>query len=161
MDTVERRAARVLLIAGGAVLLIQGHDPAKPELGPWWHTPGGGIDEHESLATAAAREIEEETGLHLDPDALGACVATRTTTFEFERRHYEQDEWFFAVRVDRFEPHGDGWIEVERRSLLQYRWWTPAELDATSDVVYPAELGALVRAVLAGGPTEPMVLSGD
>jgi 8-oxo-dGTP pyrophosphatase MutT (NUDIX family) len=161
METVERRAARVLLIADGAVLLIQGHDPAQPELGPWWHTPGGGIEDDEPVAHAATREIEEETGLALDPSALGACVATRRTTFEFERRRYEQDEWFFAVPVERFEPHGAGWVEVERRSLLRYGWWTADELDATTDVVYPRELAAVVRAVLAGDIAEPLRLSSD
>jgi 8-oxo-dGTP pyrophosphatase MutT (NUDIX family) len=161
LDTVERRAARVLLIADGAVLLIQGHDPSQPELGPWWHTPGGGIEEGEALETAAAREVEEETGLHVDAESLGPCIATRRTTFAFDGRSYEQDEWFFALRVDRFEPHGRGWIEIEQRSLLRYGWWTPDELDATSEIVYPAELGTVVRALLAGPIVEPRRLSGD
>jgi 8-oxo-dGTP pyrophosphatase MutT (NUDIX family) len=161
MDIVERRAARVLLVADGAVLLIQGQDPSRPELGPWWHTPGGGIEADERVEAAAAREVDEETGLRLDPDALGPCVATRRTTFEFDHRRYQQDEWFYAVEVERFEPHGAGWIEIERRSLLRYGWWTPDELDATSDVVFPRELAAVVRAVIAGAITEPFRLSSD
>jgi 8-oxo-dGTP pyrophosphatase MutT (NUDIX family) len=161
MQTVDRRAARVLLLADGAVLLIQGHDPSQPELGPWWHTPGGGIEEGEPLEEAAAREVEEETGLRLDAGSLGPYVATRRTGFEFDGCHYEQDEWFFAARVERFEPHGRGWVEIERRSLLRYGWWTPDELDATDDVVYPRELADLVRVLLAGGPAEPVRLSRD
>jgi 8-oxo-dGTP pyrophosphatase MutT (NUDIX family) len=161
MEHVERRAARVLLIADDAVLLIQGHDPSHPELGAWWHTPGGGIEEREPVATAATREIEEETGLRLDADALGPCVATRRTTFEFEGVTYDQEEWFFAARVERFEPHDAGWEEAERRSLLEYRWWTAVELDATADTVYPARLAALLRAVLAGPIAKPLRLTGD
>ena len=161
MEIVERRAARVLLIANGAVLLIQGFDPASPELGPWWHTTGGGIEPDEPITTAAAREIEEETGLALDAAALGPCVARRRTTFEFDRVTYRQEEWFFAALVDDFEPHDAGWEDIERRSLLAYRWWTVAELEATTERVYPVELAALLRAVLEGGPGEPMVLSGD
>lgn len=161
MEIIQRRAARVLLIADDAVLLIQGHDPSRPELGPWWHTPGGGIERDEPIAVAAAREIAEETGLVLEPAELGACVATRATTFEFEGVTYQQEEWFFAAFVDRFDPHGAGWEEIERRSLLQYRWWTAGELDATSAVVYPAGLGAVVRAVLGGPITTPLRLASD
>ena len=68
---IERQAARTLLIADGSVLLIKGCDPARPEAGTWWLTPGGGIDDGESLEVAAVREVLEETGLQLAPDELG------------------------------------------------------------------------------------------
>jgi 8-oxo-dGTP pyrophosphatase MutT (NUDIX family) len=158
--TIERRAARALLVSDGALLLIEGCDPARPEEGTWWLTPGGGIDDGETREDAVVREVLEETGLTLRLADVGPVVATRVADFEFDGEAYHQSEWFFAIEVERFEPHGAGWEPVEHRALLAYRWWTVDELEATADVVYPAELAAVLRAVLAGDVTDPIELSG-
>ena len=77
-----RRGARVLLLAGEEVLLLNDSDPGIPG-SSWWVTPGGGIDAGENPAEAACREAGEETGLQLTPlDLVGpvargrACHAT-------------------------------------------------------------------------------------
>lgn len=158
--TIERVAARALLIADEAVLLIQGFDPQRPDNGKWWITPGGGIDDGESPAAAAAREIFEETGLLVAPHDLGPIVATRTAEFDFEGKHYLQRESFFAVKVAPFTAHTHGWDTIEQRTLLAHRWWTVGDLAATTETVYPLELPELMRAVIAGGCDLPMVLSG-
>ena len=158
--TIERRAARALLIADGAVLLIEGTDPARTDVGTWWLTPGGGIDEGESREDAVVREVLEETGLTLRLADVGPVVATRLADFEFDGATYHQSEWFFAIEVEQFEPHGAGWEPIEHRALLAYKWWTVDELESTAAVVYPSELAAVLRAVLAGAVTDPLVLSG-
>ena len=49
MTPTARRSARVLVIdPDGCVLLLRGFDPARPERGDWWFTPGGGVDPGES-----------------------------------------------------------------------------------------------------------------
>ncbi len=158
---IERRAARTLLIADRSVLLIKGRDPGRPDLDPWWFTPGGGIEDGESIETAAVREVLEETGFHLTPDQLGAVVATRVAEFTFDDRDYRQREWFFAVATAAFAPHRDGWDDFERRALLDHRWWTVEELLATDETIYPSELADLVQAVLAGRIDRPIRLSGS
>ena len=53
-----RQAARVLLLdRAGRVLLFKGHDPARPELGSWWFTVGGGVDEGETVRQAGRMPI--------------------------------------------------------------------------------------------------------
>jgi 8-oxo-dGTP pyrophosphatase MutT (NUDIX family) len=158
---IERQAARVVLIADGCVLLQQGFDPGRPGDGPWWLTPGGGLDDGESLQDAAVREVLEETGHRLSADRLGPVIATRVADFEFEGRRYRQAESFFAVNVERFTPQHHGWDELEQRALLDHRWWTVDEIRATDETVYPGELAKVVQAVLAGALTEPIHLSGD
>jgi len=158
---IERRAARALLIAGRSVLLIKGRDPARPERGTWWLTPGGGIEDGESIEVAVAREILEETGLEIDPGRVGSVVATRVASFEFDERAFRQTESFFVLMVEPFTPTDQGWDDLERRELVAHRWWTIDELGTTDDVVYPHELVTLVQAVLDGCIDGPMQLSGD
>jgi 8-oxo-dGTP pyrophosphatase MutT (NUDIX family) len=157
----ERNAARVVLVADGRVLLQQGFDPGRPEARAWWITPGGGVNDGETVEGAAVREVLEETGLHLSPVQLGPVIATRVAAFEFESRRFQQSESFFAVNVEAFTPQHHGWDEVEQRALLGHRWWTVDELRATDEAVYPSELADVVQAVLDGTLTTPIRLSGD
>ena len=55
MAEFVRRSARVLLLdASDRLLLVQS--------GHAWFAPGGGVEEGERLAVAAARELREEIG---------------------------------------------------------------------------------------------------
>jgi 8-oxo-dGTP pyrophosphatase MutT (NUDIX family) len=158
---IERQAARVVLIADGRVLLQQGFDPGRPGDGPWWLTPGGGLDDAESIEDAAVREVLEETGFRLSPAQLGPVIATRVACFEFEHRQFRQTESFFAVNVERFTPQHHGWDELEQRALLDHRWWTVEEILATDETVYPSELAEIVQAVIARTLRAPIRLRGD
>jgi 8-oxo-dGTP pyrophosphatase MutT (NUDIX family) len=137
---VQRKAARVLLIDNdGRVLLFRGGDVTRPEAGTWWFTPGGGVENDESLVQAARREVLEETG-HVLPDDLGPVILTRTTQFLFEGVHYRQTESFYRVAAAHSHVDYSGWTEIERRTVHTHRWWSVDELRRTSEKVYPEGL---------------------
>lgn len=157
-NVVRRRAARVLVLdEHDRLLLLRGFDPADPESGSWWFTPGGGLDPGETATAAAGRELFEETGL-LDVQ-LDGPVWRRIAEFGFDGGHYRQEEVFFLARVPAGEVQDAGWSELERRSLLGFQWWTLDELAETADVVYPTTLARELRRLLRDGvPAEPLTV---
>jgi len=153
---VPRSGARVLLVDDAErTLLFRGSDPGRPGQ-RYWFTPGGGLDPGESRVDGAARELFEETGLRVDPAALGEPVWRETVEFPFDRVWYRQEQDFFLLRVARWEVDTAGFDPIERATVDQHRWWTLPELDATAEVYYPPDLPALLRRALAQASDRPV-----
>lgn len=145
-----RRAGRVLLVdASDRVLLFQGSDPRQPDA-VYWFTPGGGLDDGETTAQAAARELREETGLDVPPVELGPAVHSELARFSFDGVEYHQQQDFYLVRVPEWRVDTSGFDEVEQAWVFGHRWWTVAELGTTDEVYYPADLVAVLGAAGVG-----------
>ena len=146
-----RRAARaVVLDPDDRILLVRFVFPA----GDVWATPGGGIDEGESLEEAIRRELSEEVGL--EDIELGPWIWVREHVFPFLDGKWDgQAEQYVLVRTDRFEPVPRFTPE---QLLAEYvggaRWWTPAELADSDELFAPRRLPELLAALLRDGPPE-------
>jgi len=153
VTVLDRRAARVLLVDGaGRTLLLHGGDPARPGA-RWWITPGGGLDDGETLAEGAARELFEETGLRVDPAELGDPVWHETTEFSYRTTAYRQEQDFFLLRVAEWRVDTAGMDEDEQQTITEHRWWSAAEIEASDEQIFPRELAGLLRrfAAAVGG----------
>ncbi|MBB3159066.1 8-oxo-dGTP pyrophosphatase MutT (NUDIX family) [Microbacterium proteolyticum] len=145
-----RRTARVLVFdEDGALLLMKQHwgrrvRPAR------WLTVGGGIDPGEDAPTAAVRELYEETGLRVD--AVGEPVAYREIDLPPAEEYERRTAVYFVLRTARFEIARDAWTESERDDIVDVRWFSPAELAATTDAFDPEDVRGIVADLDAADP---------
>jgi 8-oxo-dGTP pyrophosphatase MutT (NUDIX family) len=132
----------IVLDGRGRVLLLRAQDPAGQE---WLLLPGGSVEDGETEAEAACRELYEETGLRVAD--VGAPIAVRENEFGYGARLQRQHEAIYAVRLRRVRPRTGAMVEEEeRRQHRGYVWWTGAPTPAGTRL-HPPDLATLVEAV--------------
>jgi 8-oxo-dGTP pyrophosphatase MutT (NUDIX family) len=150
---VERTSVRVVLRdAEGRVLLFHTTDPTMPEIGEWWELPGGGVEDGESYAETASREIAEETGFVLAPSEFGEPTWRRDSTYVRRHVRFWQHEVVVAARVAGSAPvpGADGRTPEELEEYDTHRWWSVEEIEASPQRFFPTPLGSLLRPFLDG-----------
>ena len=128
---VQRRAARVLPIdEQERVLLLYSRDPARPTA-PYWCTIGGAIEAGETPAQAASREMLEETGIAVSPDALTGPFHRAPVAFSYDGVAYVNDAHWFVTRLqDPVTVTFHGLEAAEVGNIMAAEWWA---LDALGD----------------------------
>jgi len=103
-----------------------------------WATPGG-VEDGETFAEAAMRELREETGIH------AAQIVGPVGRREM-RLQLPDGEWVLAVE-QYFVAHTgtesisrDGWTAQELEVMADHRWWGLDDLRSTTETVYPEGL---------------------
>ena len=118
-----RPAASLMLLRDGPdgpeVLLVE-RNPEQRFMGGAWVFPGGAVDgDAEEPQAAAVRELEEEAGIRLPPDAAIESFSRWITPAQVKTRF---DTWFFvAAAPDDAEPKPDG------NECVAVRWIRPQD----------------------------------
>lgn len=156
----RRRTARVLLLDDAdRLLLFRWPLNREPGSGHCWITPGGGVEEGETLRVAAARELREETGLVVSPGDLGPQVALTFGHADLGWAEGLFRDDFFLLRTAAYDIDTSGFTPIEREHVGAHRWWTLPELARAEEPVYPLKLADLLTDLLSGTiPAEPVRL---
>jgi 8-oxo-dGTP pyrophosphatase MutT (NUDIX family) len=143
-----RLAGRVIVLDPDDRVLLFRYDDGPPN-GRHWCTPGGGLNDGEDYLAGARRELAEETGWTDVP--LGAEVHQRVLIMEYSDVMVQQHERFFLARVEVARRElGEVAAMHTSDGIAAWHWWTLAEMDTTSEVIWPPTLAALVRGCRAG-----------
>jgi ADP-ribose pyrophosphatase YjhB (NUDIX family) len=138
-----RDAGRVIVLDPGNRVLLFRYDDGPPN-GQHWSTPGGGLNEGESWADGALRELIEETGWTDVP--LGDEVFRQVIVVRIAGALMRQHERLFAARIEtarREVIDVDGMHASD--GIAGWRWWSAAEIDGSTEKIFPASLAGLIR----------------
>ena len=112
----------------------------------YWATPGGALEDGESFADAARRELFEETGIVVD--RLGAHVAEREFVLMLpDGESVVAEERFYLVRTAGGSVSKDHWTEWEQEVMTDCRWWPVEDLSSTCSIVFPEDLVEMVASI--------------
>ena len=122
MTFKHRIAAGGIVIKGGKVLLVRYRDGESTYL----VAPGGGIEDGESLASAAEREVAEETDVK--------CYAKWPMMIENIRaRRYQMVKvWYLCDYISGVASRTTG---AEAEGIIEVGWYNDDEL--RNETVYP------------------------
>lgn len=140
-DPTELRlsvSAVVWRAPGAAILLMRRSDNGQ------WGLPGGYVELGESVEAAAAREVFEETGVHVAPERLIGVYSdpkTQVIAYPDGQRVQAVNLCFEARPVGEGEP-------TTPEETLETGWFEPAALPAPRVPIHEIR----IRDALAGGP---------
>jgi 8-oxo-dGTP pyrophosphatase MutT (NUDIX family) len=154
-----RPTARVVVLDPAARVLLLGARLTDPALPPgdvlFWYTPGGGVEDGESVREAAVRELAEEIGLLVDPGQLEGPVWFRRHVGTFAGVPIDSRETFFVLRDVVHEVDASGRTELELLGAEPHRWWSAEEVAASAETFAPRDLADLLPELSAGPWTGP------
>ncbi len=129
MRPVLRRTHRayVIIYANGSVLVVKNWLSRQD-----WRLPGGGVRGGESPELALVRELEEEIGLAVVPEAL-ELVSNGFWPHDKLRFSY----LIYIINLPEM-PH----LQLKKREIVGYKWLSPRQLQAGSHSEISAALQA-------------------
>ncbi len=130
-NTIERQPKAAVLLAtsmmvDGQTLYLFQERLKQPYFG-YWGLPGGKIRWGETILEAAARELEEETGLKARHKFMGIY---HEHTYQEETGEMLEDKIFFVVKcfdlqgtlIERFEGGRNAWMSRDEVEVLDKKF---------------------------------------
>ena len=141
----HRRVSRVVLLdENDRFLLLLTASPRLKTPVVRWLTPGGGVEDHETHAEGAIRELFEETGLQVD--TVGEPIWSIEGQSIFNDGHVQTTySEFFVVKTSSFELTNEHWMDNEYVDITDVRWWSLEELLHSHEQYSPEPLAEVIN----------------
>ncbi|WP_298119049.1 NUDIX hydrolase [uncultured Aurantimicrobium sp.] len=144
----HRRVSRVVLLdQHDRFLLLLTASPRLQTPVVRWLTPGGGVEDHETHAEGAIRELFEETGLRVD--SVGDPIWSIEGQSVFNDGHVQTTySEYFVVRTNSFDITNEHWMDNEFIDITDVRWWSLDELLLSGEKYSPEPLAEVIQIAL-------------
>ena len=126
MDKLQRIAAGGLIFKGDKVLLVRYRERNGDT---YLVAPGGGLEQNENILQAIIREVQEETGITVQPKRVVIIEDLLTSRYKMIKLWMVCD--FVAGEVHPTQA-------AETEGISEAAWFTKEQL--ANEVVYPASL---------------------
>ena len=126
----------------GAILLIRFVVMRPAGEFVFWALPGGEIEAGETEIEAAAREVREELGLEL---TVAGPVYRDSNQFWHQGEMQDNVDFLFRAESRHEEPQLMGVTADEKEIMQGIRWWSEAEIEASEERIFPANLAERMR----------------
>ncbi len=142
-----RRNARVVLINDqNKILLMHVQLPSHS----FWCTTGGGIEDDETPAGGARREIREEAGFNNDDIRWHGAIWYGEHVMERNGILTLHKETFFLGRTSKENINTAGMTQEESTVVQKFKWWSLSELQSTNEFIVPPSMIQHLKPVLQG-----------
>ena len=156
--TVRQSSRLIILDSKDRLLLMQikldkPADPSAPITKPYWVTLGGGVNSNESLEEAAARELDEETGIK------NVKIGPKIWHGQWRGTNRINDETYFLIKLPYVGGVLDhsGFEEEEKKVIKKMKWWEIDELKESNEIFIPQQLSSYLTNILKGEiPSTPV-----
>lgn len=140
----HRIAAGAIVIREAKVLLVRYRDAQGAT---YLVAPGGGVEDHESVADAAIREVREETGICVETEHVVAVEDLLCTSFKMCKI------WLLCRFIS-----GDVRLTDEARfeGIVEARWYDRSDLN--TETVYPVLLKEVDWSLMSDGTWQAYAL---
>ena len=127
------------LVVDNKILLIK---RVKPPFVGMWALPGGKLEFGEHVDECAVREIEEETGIKTECEALKGVVS--------EIVHEDDKEMHFMMFVCRLQHKGS--IELKESNEGELRWFDIDKIKEHKNIIVSSDIEMIHKIILPENP---------
>ena len=138
----EFKACFTILEAGGGVVFNSQGEFLTIKRNGVWDLPKGKLEQGEDFATAALREVEEETGLK-SLELIHPVISTYHTYSLKNQRILKKTRWFEMKYQGSSEP-----VLQSEEGITDYRWTRPGETDFIRQNTYKSIMDVLYYRLL-------------
>ena len=154
---IQRKAVRaVIMTPDHRVLLMKVETVTGIHV---WIAPGGGLEPGESEEEGLRREVAEETGVM--NFCLGPPLWNRKHEFSWDGRTYSQNEVYYLVQADYFDPVIDAEAAPDEASAFRgFHWWSIDAIARSAEKFAPRNLHCLLESISKNGPPDKPISVG-